>query len=200
MNPKFLLLFAALLSFRAIADTPTVPLPGFLGIPWGASMDDAKKQFTSRSHAHYIHAQSNDHELAFDGGKFAGFKLHSAKLSFKSGQFFVADCHVEATSKKHEKEFAALKNMLTEKYGKPGRDDQVGDGVEANWYFPVPGQPANNLGIVQNPNGDSIHVFYLSESTKGKAQAAAGPVAPEPAKPAKTAKPSATAAGDKDDL
>jgi hypothetical protein len=197
MNIKIALLTILLLARSAMAQDQNQELPGFLGIPWGANPEDAKKELISRTHAHFNLARSAEQHLAFDGGKFASFKVRSLKLLFVANSFYSAEFFLETPSKKHEKEYATLKSMLIEKYGTPKRDEAVGEGFEANWFFPVPGGlPPHNLWIIQNPAGEGVKVVYLSEATRNAATQAAG--AHEPAKPLKPAAAGATKA--KDDL
>jgi hypothetical protein len=197
VKSSILLLTLCLLSRPLPADPPPTELPGFLGIPWGASPDEAKKQFTARTHAHLDRTKSDDQRLAFIGGKFAGFKIRDILLQFASQHFYNVEFFIETTSPKHEKEFAALKAMLTEKYGKPGRDETTASGFEVNWYFPIPGAPSPTIWIIQNVNGDGVKVLYFSEGIKANAQKVA---APAPAKPDKPVKPLTTKQSDKDDL
>jgi len=178
------------------ADMPK-QLPGFVGIPWGTDPDNAKKALMSRTHGHYDHAHTTPTEVAFLGGRFAGFKVARMKLMFSGNAFWGTEFYLEAPSARHEKEFASIKAMLTEKYGKPDRDEAVGDGLEANWYFPVTGAPSANLWIIQDPHGDSLKVMYLNEATKKAAGAAA---AAQPAKPAKAPSTTSAKTSDKDDL
>jgi hypothetical protein len=155
-------------------------LEGFLDVPWGATADEAKKQIPSRSHARPDRQKSDATHLKFDGGKFAGFKVNSFDLSFSNDHFFRAEVRLESGAKEHEKQFAALKKLLTEKYGAPGRDEH--DRLECTWYFPVPGKPANLINLFADPKAPGLLIFYMSESSKA---APAGGAAPTP-KAAKT--------------
>jgi hypothetical protein len=199
MNTKIALLTILLLARPALAQDQNQELPGFLGIPWGANPEDAKKELVSRTHAHFNLGRSTAQNLAFDGGKFAGFKVRNLKLLFVANSFYSAEFFLETPSKKHEKEYATLKTMLTEKYGTPKRDEAVGEGLEANWFFSVPGGlPPHNLWIIQNPAGEGVKVVYLSEATRNAATQAAGAQPAKPLKPAAAA--AAGAAKAKDDL
>ena len=154
-------------------------------------MAEAKKQIPDRSRARLDRQKSTEKHLRFEGGKFASFKAKQFDLSFGDDRFFRAEVRLEPVSKEHEKEFAALKKLLTEKYGPPGRDET--ERLESTWYFPVPGKPANLINVHADPKGPGLHLFYLSESTKAEARNPADGPAPTP----KAAKTSADA---KDDL
>lgn len=196
MNLRTALFFTVFFSHSLIAEERKVELPGFFGIGWGTGSDEAKKAFDSRSHARFDRSKSAPHQLSFEGGKFAGFKLRGLKLMFEAGSFWGTEFFIESPSKNHEKEFSALKAMLTEKYGKPSRDEMVGDGFEANWYFPVPQLPAHNIWIIQNPKGEGVKVLYVSEATKKTVAQGAGPKVVKPLKPSANS----VKAGDKEDL
>jgi hypothetical protein len=166
-------------------------LAGFLELPWGAGVAEAKKQIPERSRARLDRQKSNETHLRFEGGKFASFKANQFDLSFADDSFYRAEVRLEPLSKDHAKEFAALKKLLTEKYGPPGRDET--GRLESTWYFPVPGKPADLINVHADPKGPGLHLFYLSEGTKAAAKKVA-------ADPAPTPKPAKTSADAKDDL
>lgn len=184
------LLTLAVLLLGSFSSALSAELDGFLDFPWGGKIEDAKKTVAARSHSRLDRPKSDDNHLRLEGGKFAGFKVAHMDLNFTAGGFFRAEVRLDPVSKEHDKEFAALKKLLTEKYGAPGRDESVK--LECTWYFPVPGSPANLINLSADPKGTGLQIFYLSEGTKLLA-AKAGTTVPSP-------KPARTAAGAKDDL
>jgi len=192
MKGHLLIPALALLASTLRAAEPAPPaVDGFLEIPFGTNEDATKKGYVARTHARFDRQKSNETQLRFEGGRFAGFKVTHADLKFAAGGFFCAEVFLEATSKDHEKEFATIKQMLTEKYGAPGRDERVGENLETDWHFPIPGQPANLIWIISLPHGEGVKVIYQSDATRK--------AAPKPAM-AGQAKPARTSASAKDDL
>jgi hypothetical protein len=188
MKKTFVLLAIGL--FSSVSLLFGAELEGFLDLPWGAGPDEARKQISGRTHARFERQKSDDTHLRFDDGKFAGFKAEHLELNFAGAHFFRAEVRLAPVSKEHEKEFAALKKLLTEKYGAPGRDEA--DRHECTWYFPVTGKPANLINLSADPKGSGLLIFYLSESSKAAAANAGAQAA--------TAKPAKTSANAKDDL
>ncbi|MDB6138920.1 MAG: hypothetical protein JWO94_1992 [Verrucomicrobiaceae bacterium] len=187
MNKHFVFLVLSL--FGTFSSAFSADLDGFLDFPWGGKIEDAKKLVAARSHGRLDRQKSDDSHLRFENGKFAGLKASHFDLNFSGGLFFRAEVRLDPVSKEHDKEFVALKKLLTDKYGMPGRDEH--DRLESTWYFPIPGQPANLINLSADPKGTGLQIFYLSESSK--LPAAAGAIA-------KIAKPARVSGGAKDDL
>ncbi len=173
---------------------------GLLGLPWGTSLQDAKKQFPGRSGARLDRIKSDDRELLFTGGKFAGFRASSFLLHFVNGRFWKGDIRLESKSARHEAEFGTLKRMLTEKYGPPKRDVSSEAGMVSEWYIVgVPGQDHEKIVMDSDAKGTGAFLFYASDRTRKELENS-GAGAPKPnsqtTKPDKTIKVAPSARDD----
>jgi len=173
----------------AVANSVQTQIDGFLNIPFGANPETLKKQYPSRARGRFNRQLSHDGYLWFDGGKFAGFKVHHAALLSMGDRFWMADVRLESTSKDHEKEYATFKKLLSEKYGPPSREERT-EGIECSWTFPVADAPPSTILLGSDPHGVGAKIMYISDSVKAGAPKAV--VAPQ--------KPAATASTAKDDL
>jgi hypothetical protein len=182
---KTLLALTALLlsaTVPAWSEEPrTLPLDGFLGIKWGTSDDAAKAQIVAKAKAHYNPKESTEKRLRFEGGEFAGFKVHHFLLAFENGGFHFSETQLVGITKNHRKEFLIFKQLLTEKYGAPNQEDQDADDLSATWYFQIPNQPANHISLFSSPNGPGLRFIYSSEGTKLARKAAPAPPLSVPA-------------------
>jgi hypothetical protein len=171
-----------------------VKVKGLLGLPWGSTLEDAKKQFPNRSGARLDRINSDDRKVLFNGGKFAGFRATSFLLHFVNGRFWKGDIRLESKSAKHQTEFATLKRMLTEKYGPPARDVNSEAGMVAEWYLEgVPHQDHEKIVLDSDAKGTGAFLFYASDRTRKELETGAAKV--EPARTPLKVAPSA-----KDDL
>jgi hypothetical protein len=178
------------------AQSPATPITGFLDVPWGATVEEAKKIFPKRSGARLDRTRSTDAELRFVGGKFAGMRAHSFYLQFVNGRFWKADARVENQSAGHEAEFATLKKMMTEKYGPAVNDNPAGTVRVLDWSVDAgPGLERNHLALSADPKGDGAVIMYACDRVR-KEGAQAGPKS----EPGKTPKPIRVGASAKDDL
>jgi len=177
------LVLTATVSPLCLADTSVPQISGFLDIPFGSPPDVVKKELASRTFTRFDQAKSAGNLLRFNGGKFAGFNVTHFEIHFAPSGLYAADTFIQARSPNHEKEFATVKQMITDKYGSPDKDEMNGENHEATWHFPIPGQPANLIWIISLPHGEGVKIIYQSDATKNAAQ----PLPPPPSvKPAKT--------------
>lgn len=169
MNPTFLLI--ALVAIHpvcaqvpAAAPPPPPQTDGFLGIPWGSSVESVKKEFTSRSRARLDRIASSHEELQFVGGKFAGFKVSKFHLHFASDRLWKADVVFEAVSKDHQKEFATLRQLLIDKYGPPTTDGKHDQDVYVEWYLNgPPGIDKDKINLATDSRGTGMKLFYAAD-------------------------------------
>ena len=174
--------FVSLVAVHAATEAPRpVALDGFLGIPWGATDDAAKAEIEVRAKARFNPKESTEKRIRFEGGEFGGFKAHHFTLAFANGGFYFSETQLVGITKNHRKEFLAFKQMLTEKYGSPNRDEEDADDLAATWYFRLPNQPANQISLFSSPNGPGLRFVYSSDSTKLARRDVAAPVMKIPA-------------------
>lgn len=197
---KALFCFALVLALHgatSFAQGPVTKIEGFLDIPWGATEDIARKTLTARAHARFAPATSQPGKLWFTGGKLAGLKARSFNLEFVSGQFWLATVILEPLSKDHSKEYASMRQLLTEKYGPPHSEDVRGEEQVANWYVGEGPQEKERIELDTGTRGEGLRVMYASDRLRKSLRAAQAPL---PAAGAKPGKPVSTAPGAKDDL
>lgn len=143
-------------------------LDGFLDIPWGISDEEAKAMLMDRTQARYNPNESTQKRLCFDGGRFADFEVRRFTLNFENGGFYEAQVQLERRTKDHRKEFLTFKQMLSEKFGSPERNEEDADLLESTWYFQIPGQPANLINLVGDERRPGLTIRYHSGSTRMK--------------------------------
>lgn len=149
--------------------TETRPaLDGFLGIPWGASADEARAMLASRTSARFNSAESTPKRLAFDGGTFAGHVVNRFTLNFGDGGFYSAQVQLKGGSEDHRREFLDFKEGFTGTYGPPERNEVDTDVLESTWYFPVPGRPANLINLVGDGRRTGLTILYHSGGTRSE--------------------------------
>ena len=179
------------------AQQPAPPINGFLDVPWGTSVDDAKKLFPKRSGARLDRFKSSEQELRFSGGKFAGHRINDFTLYFSGGRFCKVHTRLERKSVGHEAEFATLKTMLVEKYGPSEQDDAGGTRRTLDWHVTI-GDEKIHMSLSADPKGEGALVVYSNDRVKDEAK----PVAPVAlkAKPGSLQKPIKVEEGAKKDL
>lgn len=126
-HPRVFLAFAAaVLSFAAHTRAGTAPAE-FVGIPWKASLAEAKRVMAQRKDVHLT--QESPDRLVLEGGTFAEQPVEHWELDFPEGKFSGATVHLSIPSKKEKgadkiRSDASehLRQSLSEKYGNVKED------------------------------------------------------------------------------
>ena len=189
---------------------------GFIGIPWGASPEEAKRILQKRTGVKFPE-ESDDFHIELTGGTFAGQPVAKWVIEFPDRKFAsgAVTLRPEGSPSSAYKEF---RSQLTAKYGSPTTDKKltvgkasavysptrpVSFGNATSWRFPVTMKEKSVIVIsaeLAGPGGKaaadetqlSLTLKYVNETLTGAAAAAA-------ANPPASAKPT-PAPVKKDDL
>jgi hypothetical protein len=158
----------ALALIRSAPRPKTTPLPdvsgpgklgGLLGMPWGTTMDAAKKVMLSRGGTTFTGASSDSTTLIFEGGSFSGHECESVALSFLDGALYRG-----CVTLKEDSVFDEIDPPLQKKYG---MSNVGGEGYRA-WYFPSFQDQRESLNLMLSNEGKTV-LFYTNELLKQKA-------------------------------
>ena len=107
---------------------------GFIGIPWGASPEEAKRILQKREGVKFPE-ESDDFHIELTGGTFAGQPVVKWVIEFPDRKFASA-----AVTLKHDKSATAVykefRTQLTAKYGSPTTDRKLTTGKPSVIYDP----------------------------------------------------------------
>ena len=211
-----LCIFLAISSVVFAAERPT----GFIGIPWGASPEEAKRILQKRAGIKFPE-ESDDYHIELTGGTFAGQPVAKWVIEFPDRKFAsgAVSIKTEGGAGTPSSVYKEFRNQLTEKYGSPTADKKLTAGKAgrsavysgpktasfgnvATWRFPVTMKEKSVIAVsaeLSGPNGMpvpdetqlSVTIKYVNETLTGAATNASNP--------AGVAKP-ATAPVKKDDL
>lgn len=138
MKTLVVAIFALVTATAAAQPPPT--LAGFLGIPWGASIDSARATMHVRSDAVFDAALSSATTLVYVDGTFAGQAIRAAALHFIDGRFAVAIVFFARPAESIDDaddpvvaRFRELWELVAAKYGRPNDNEETW----ARWVFPV---------------------------------------------------------------
>ena len=186
---------------------------GFIGIPWGASPEEAKRILQKREGVKFPE-ESDDYHIELTGGTFAGQPVAKWVIEFPDRKFASAavTLKLEGNQTSVYKEF---RNQLSAKYGAPTTDKKltvgkasaiynpsrpVSFGNAAVWKFPTTMKDKTSIAVsaeLAGPGGKaagaeselSVTIKYTNETLTGAAAANAekpgGPAKPATA-PLKT--------------
>ena len=178
---------------------------GFVGIPWGASPEEAKRILQKRSGVKFPE-ESDDFHIELTGGTFAGQPVAKWVIEFPDRKFAsgAVTLKTEGSPSSVYKEF---RKDLTDKYGSPTTDKKlttgkasavysptrpVSFGNATSWRFPTTMKEKTVIVVsaeLAGPGGKaaadetqlSVTIKYVNETLTGAAAAAANP--PASAKP-----------------
>ena len=178
---------------------------GFVGIPWGASPEEAKRILQKRSGVKFPE-ESDDFHIELTGGTFAGQPVAKWVIEFPDRKFAsgAVTLKMEGSPSSVYKEF---RKDLTDKYGSPTTDKKlttgkasavysptrpVSFGNATSWRFPTTMKEKTVIVVsaeLAGPGGKaaadetqlSVTIKYVNETLTGAAAAAANP--PASAKP-----------------
>ena len=95
------------------------PLPDFLGIPWGASQDEARQIMSGREGVAFNADQSGTSNLIFHGGVFANKDVRMWVLQFFEDQLHTAKILIAPPPTRTIDEFQDLAARFNREYGEP---------------------------------------------------------------------------------
>jgi hypothetical protein len=199
--PVILLLACNALALAA--ERPT----SFLGIPWGASPEEAKRILQKRPGVTFPE-NADDFHIELTGGSFAGQPVAKWVIEFPERKFAMATVTLktEGNASSVYKEF---RNQLVAKYGSATVDKKTGastgraknaqpqpqgSGNMAVWKFPPTMKEKSSVVISAElagatARGDdsqaTVTIKYLNESLTAAAAAASGKDAPKTTSPVK---------------
>ena len=200
------LLLILLLACQALALAAERP-PGFLGIPWGASPEEAKRVLQKRPGIQFPE-NADDHHIELTGGSFAGQPATKWVIEFPERKFASASVTLktEGNAGSVYKEF---RNQLASKYGSATVDKKTGavpgkvknrqaqaqaSGNMAMWKFPPTMKEKSSVVVTAELTGASakgddsqgiVTIKYVNETLTGAAAAASGREAPKTTTPVK---------------
>jgi hypothetical protein len=133
------------------AERPT----GFLGIPWGASPEEAKRVLKDRPGVKFPE-ESDDYHVEITGGSFAGQPVTKWVLEFPERKFGSASVTLKSDGNASAV-FKEFRTKLSEKYGS-GSDKKLSGGVS---------QVRKSYGTERSPVG-SVTTWKFEPSMKEK--------------------------------
>ncbi len=184
----------------ALAERPS----GFLGIPWGASPEEAKRVLQKRPGVTFPE-NADDYHIELTGGTFAGQPVAKWVIEFPDRKFASAavTLKTEGNASSVYKEF---RSQLTSKYGSATTDRKIGagsgktkaqqaqaSGNMAVWKFTPTMKDKSQVVISAEVSGvaarggdtqGSVTIKYVNETLTGAAAPAGGASASKPAQPA----------------
>jgi hypothetical protein len=112
----------------------------FMGIPWDASIDEAKTIFAKKDEVTFLKLDMNDPELRhfYIGGNAFDEKVDLWVLYFYKNQFYLGSIHiVKPTENQAKTTLTKVIRQLTDIYGEPVK---IEDGT-TYWSFELPHRP-----------------------------------------------------------
>jgi hypothetical protein len=104
---------------------------GFADMLWRTKLSEVKKRMAEKGGK--LTEDKTDH-LTYEGGTFAGKATVCWGFDFVSGELYRGAVILKTISDP-DKEFDAVKAMLTEKYGRPTTTSKKGGNVKIIWRF-----------------------------------------------------------------
>lgn len=105
----------------ASVTTNNQPMPDFLGIPWGASQEDARKKMEAKEGVVFNPEQSGGTNLIFHGGLFANKDVKMWVLQFVEDQLQTAKILIAPPPAQTIAVFRDLSARLTREYAEPAQ-------------------------------------------------------------------------------
>ncbi len=150
----------------------SVPLTGFWGIPWGASLSDVQQKMSERG---YVSDVVTKIAVGYKNVNFAGRNC-SIDFFIKDSYFYLGVVTIITKENNSYEEYQSLKSDLIEKYGQPRNNNEKykypyekGDGhfetalrvncvdISASWFF-----EENNAVIIKLKYNDKKRQVELS--------------------------------------
>lgn len=107
---------------------------GFVGIPWGASPEEAKRILQKREGVKFPD-ESDDYHIELTGGTFAGQPVSRWVIEFPNRKFASAAVTLRLDANKSSV-FKEFRTQLTAKYGSPTTDKKLTPGKASAIYDP----------------------------------------------------------------
>lgn len=192
-----------LLACHALAFAAERP-PGFLGIQWGASPEEAKRILQKRPGIQFPE-NADDYHIELTGGTFAGQPVVKWVIEFPDRKFASASVTLktEGNASSVYKEF---RTQLVSKYGSATMDKKTGgtskvkgppgqaSGTMAVWKFTPTMKDRSSVlistelagtGARGDDSQGTVTIKYVNETLTGAAAAANGKPAPKTTAPVK---------------
>lgn len=160
---KYLLVCLAFLTCASAASAQFERPLGFADILWRTKTPEVKKRMMEKAGIRFDGGSSN--KLTFFGGTFAGKPADVWGLDFVDGEFYRGAVILKPVADR-EKEFDAMKVMLTEKYGRPTTISKKGKNVKVIWRFEPDSRNRDQeyLELWNNPREQGTKITYRNES------------------------------------
>ena len=121
MKNKILVIALILINFIAYSQIDSSKdLSGFWGIEFGSSLQQAKEVMKSKAGCEF-YTGSNETQLVYSGGQFAGDDIKALMLEFYNNKFYNATVVVTPSTSNILSAYENMVNNLTAKYSKPDK-------------------------------------------------------------------------------
>src|SRR5687768_13970913 len=136
MTVKSLLLLAVTLLVTLSRDGVAADAPdGFAGMAWGLSKEEVRAEMLKKPGATPYRGKTPG-RIEFAGGTFSERHVQFWGLDFTADNRFTRGAVLLKPSNERDKGFAALKEMISLKYGQPTSNARKDDVSKAVWKFP----------------------------------------------------------------
>jgi hypothetical protein len=141
------------------APVSSVPLTGFLGIPWGAAQQTAKAKIASRKDGATLYKET-PFMLFYRDGELLDEHIDLLRLYFSSKGFYSGTAHFNSlTPTETDRYVQRLKGLLVSKYGEPN-SDAAGT---TRWRF------ADDNAITVEYTQQGLGIYYVNMKMSGDA-------------------------------
>lgn len=142
----------------------TLPLPDFLGIPWGAARDDARSALLGRDGIVFLDAQSGAQNLMFTGGTYANKSVALWLLQVGADGLHTAKINIRPPASILASEHADMMARLSREYGDPALSNET----TTIYTFGSAGAVDGSILLQQTPEGQLL-VTYQHQDLNMKA-------------------------------
>ncbi|MHC1758237.1 MAG: hypothetical protein AB9917_01755 [Negativicutes bacterium] len=145
-------------------------LAGFMGIPWGASPVQFKREMEGKGLSPVTEDTSPNNRSAHSWvqkGSVAGYPVQSINAYFKHDSMYMVSVSINGDKKDNgDADYRRLNEYLQSQYGKPVEEKNFCQETVHIWPFPLEGFKPNH--IMLHRNGSTIMLLYKSRALEDK--------------------------------